>query len=355
MSNNSDASSQILQSLNIVQPTTPPNPAAAQDLLSAPAYADIAQLDLWTNVAFASDEPFAPPDNNSDDGDEKEGKEPGAASTLITKRKRNLLAGRKSYEHLHHLHHAHDGQQSLQRPAAILPVDPNYDIHGLLALAGNQFAPDINQLLALGSYPGTFQAGFPFPAFPTGTAPTPSASTSQSAHPPPAKKSRSTKDNAPIEPAPAPTPIRPAEPRGSASPASSRHLSPLHSSEERSRHSPPGESSRPLTTAEDKRRRNTQASARFRLKKKEREQAMESKCRELESKVGELERECEALRRENGWLKGLVVGVTGGTGMPMTIPSGPALPTISTAGQSSSGSSSSSGSKRKRDTATEAS
>jgi hypothetical protein len=27
--------------------------------------------------------------------------------------------------------------------------------------------------------------------------------------------------------------------------------------------------------------------------------------------VGELEKECEALRRENGWLKGLVVGVTG--------------------------------------------
>jgi len=27
--------------------------------------------------------------------------------------------------------------------------------------------------------------------------------------------------------------------------------------------------------------------------------------------VGELEKECEGLRRENGWLKGLVVGVTG--------------------------------------------
>jgi len=38
---------------------------------------------------------------------------------------------------------------------------------------------------------------------------------------------------------------------------------------------------------------------------------MERRCRELESRVGELERECEGLRRENGWLKGLVVGVTG--------------------------------------------
>ncbi|KIO32247.1 hypothetical protein M407DRAFT_35342, partial [Tulasnella calospora MUT 4182] len=60
---------------------------------------------------------------------------------------------------------------------------------------------------------------------------------------------------------------------------------------------------------EDKRRRNTAASARFRAKKKEREHAMESRCKNLESKVGDLERECEALRRENGWLKGLVVGV----------------------------------------------
>ena len=69
--------------------------------------------------------------------------------------------------------------------------------------------------------------------------------------------------------------------------------------------------STPLTAAEDKRRRNTAASARFRLKKKEREAALEKKAKELEVRVGELEKECEALRRENGWLKGLVVGVTG--------------------------------------------
>ncbi|KAK7043228.1 hypothetical protein VNI00_008582 [Paramarasmius palmivorus] len=66
-----------------------------------------------------------------------------------------------------------------------------------------------------------------------------------------------------------------------------------------------------LNAAEDKRRRNTAASARFRLKKKEREIALENKAKELEVRVSELERECEGLRRENGWLKGLVVGVTG--------------------------------------------
>ncbi|KAF7359378.1 BZIP domain-containing protein [Mycena sanguinolenta] len=67
-----------------------------------------------------------------------------------------------------------------------------------------------------------------------------------------------------------------------------------------------------VSVAEDKRRRNTAASARFRLKKKEREAALETKAKELEGRVNELERECEALRRENGWLKGLVVGVTSG-------------------------------------------
>ena len=69
----------------------------------------------------------------------------------------------------------------------------------------------------------------------------------------------------------------------------------------------------PVATAEEKRRRNTEASARFRMKKKEREAALEIKARELEVKSKELERECESLRRENNWLKGLVVGVTGGS------------------------------------------
>ncbi|KIM39254.1 hypothetical protein M413DRAFT_42693, partial [Hebeloma cylindrosporum] len=63
--------------------------------------------------------------------------------------------------------------------------------------------------------------------------------------------------------------------------------------------------------AEDKRRRNTAASARFRLKKKEREASLEAKVKELETRVNELEKLCEDLRRENGWLKGLIIGVTG--------------------------------------------
>ncbi|KAJ3809025.1 hypothetical protein F5876DRAFT_44780 [Lentinula aff. lateritia] len=87
---------------------------------------------------------------------------------------------------------------------------------------------------------------------------------------------------------------------------------------QRSRKLSVGESSQsmhmptPLTTTEDKRRRNTAASARFRLKKKEREIALDKQTKELEARVDELEKQCERLRRENGWWKGLVVGVTGG-------------------------------------------
>lgn len=73
----------------------------------------------------------------------------------------------------------------------------------------------------------------------------------------------------------------------------------------------------PLTAAEDKRRRNTAASARFRAKKKEREAAMERKAKVLEERLVELERECENLRKENGWLKGLVVGATTGDGVDL--------------------------------------
>lgn len=62
---------------------------------------------------------------------------------------------------------------------------------------------------------------------------------------------------------------------------------------------------------------------------------MESRSKELETKVSELEKECEALRRENGWLKGLVVGVTGGTGMPVTMPTGPILAPLTSALHSS--------------------
>lgn len=57
---------------------------------------------------------------------------------------------------------------------------------------------------------------------------------------------------------------------------------------------------------EDKRRRNTAASARFRMKKKQREAALESHTKELQDQMAELREELEKLRNENQWLKGLI-------------------------------------------------
>ncbi|KAI0339950.1 hypothetical protein BDW22DRAFT_1335447, partial [Trametopsis cervina] len=49
-----------LQGLNIVHPPQPQNPYLSdQDLLSVPPFPDLsAQLDLWTNLNFQSDEPL---------------------------------------------------------------------------------------------------------------------------------------------------------------------------------------------------------------------------------------------------------------------------------------------------------
>jgi hypothetical protein len=67
------------------------------------------------------------------------------------------------------------------------------------------------------------------------------------------------------------------------------------------------ESSR-LAAEEDKRRRNTAASARFRIKKKQREQALEKSAKEMSTKVSSLESKVSQLETENKWLKNLLVG-----------------------------------------------
>lgn len=61
---------------------------------------------------------------------------------------------------------------------------------------------------------------------------------------------------------------------------------------------------------EDKRRRNTEASARFRAKKKEREQALEQRAKELEAQVAQLVAEKQSLASENSLLKTIVLGAS---------------------------------------------
>ncbi|KAE8448921.1 hypothetical protein EG329_008717 [Mollisiaceae sp. DMI_Dod_QoI] len=61
-----------------------------------------------------------------------------------------------------------------------------------------------------------------------------------------------------------------------------------------------------VAAEEDKRRRNTAASARFRVKKKQREQALERSAKEMSDKVSALEGRINQLETENKWLKNLI-------------------------------------------------
>lgn len=62
-----------------------------------------------------------------------------------------------------------------------------------------------------------------------------------------------------------------------------------------------------VAAEEDKRRRNTAASARFRVKKKQREQALEKSAKEMSDKVSQLESKITQLETENQWLKKLIL------------------------------------------------
>ncbi|KAM5437711.1 hypothetical protein MferCBS31731_005470 [Microsporum ferrugineum] len=66
-----------------------------------------------------------------------------------------------------------------------------------------------------------------------------------------------------------------------------------------------------LAQEEDKRRRNTAASARFRIKKKEREKNLERTVKEVTSKNSTLESRVSQLEMENRWLRNLIVEKNG--------------------------------------------
>lgn len=68
-----------------------------------------------------------------------------------------------------------------------------------------------------------------------------------------------------------------------------------------------------VAAEEDKRRRNTAASARFRVKKKQREAALEKSAKEMNDKVAALESKISQLETENQWLKKLILEKNDGT------------------------------------------
>ncbi|KAF4597948.1 hypothetical protein EYR38_006340 [Pleurotus pulmonarius] len=267
-----------LQGLNIVHPMT--SDSDSQDLI--PPYPELAaQLDLWANITFDNEE-TQPHGHIDDRRDDDEGDDEGARGTL-----QDASASRTN------------GGNNVGSIAAA-PAAPPFQLNDISAfLSGFGMAPfpvPPSQPQAAGISPSLVQllamqaALKPQPTIDTQShVTTTSSATSFSASPEeaqPAKRARTRKTS--ID-----SPISEAQ-------------SPI--------------STGPLSAAEDKRRRNTAASARFRLKKKEREAALEGKAKELETRVNELEKECEGLRRENGWLKGLVVGVTGAAAGPVPVP-----------------------------------
>jgi hypothetical protein len=273
-----------LQGLNLVHPAQHSDSyvANSHDLLNFPGLS--AQLDIWSNLAFESDEPLvrkrlggevdeSSPSVEDEDEDDANDGQPARADNHD-----NVVMG---------------------NPIPAPPVQPPtvasrpplnaFDIGSLLAGFGidpflassvqstTSATPSLAQILSL--YPNAALPPIP-PATTTEAGATP--------HTPAAKRSRTRVSSVSAS-------TGGEQSSDGASPAATSAMSPMT----------------PMTPAEDKRRRNTAASARFRLKKKEREAALEKKSKELEMRVMELERECEGLRRENGWLKGLVVGVTG--------------------------------------------
>jgi len=272
-----------LQGLNLIQPIQPSDPYLAdsqdpQDLLDLSHFPELgAQLDLWTNLAFESDEPLshfdekklgrgeAPHSVEHDEEDDPDDGQPAQPDNHD-----NVVMADPVPAQPTQLHTA-------SRPLGAFDLSSiltGFGVNPFMAppMQSASSAPSLAQILSL--YP---HATYPPPPNP--------ASTESSPQPAAAKRAR----------------VR----RPSVASGADDHADDIGSPD-----AVPVISTS-LTPAEDKRRRNTAASARFRMKKKEREVALEKKSKELEIRVTELERECEGLRRENGWLKGLVVGVTG--------------------------------------------
>lgn len=263
-----------LQGLNIVHPV---QNLDSQDLLPGHPYPDLsAQLDLWTNLPFDSEESPVLSGNESKYAKKMAGEEEeedrlrdGPKSAAIHDGHINVVTGTTVASSQQQHQHVPGPAFDLNSFLAGFNVDP----FGAAQPVQNQvpptnaITPSLAQLLLFHSAANGPQSPLKAPAAAS------ERSVPDDLAQPPAKRARTR--------------------RASVSTVDS-----------------PVEST-PLSASEDKRRRNTAASARFRLKKKEREAALEGKAKELETRVNELERECEGLRRENGWLKGLVVGVTG--------------------------------------------
>ena len=332
-----------LQGLDIIHPRQDTSTDSRDLLLDDPYPEFSAQLDLWNNLSFESDDPLAPERKERKsslllaDEEEQEARSPVTEEKAIHDGHANVVTPANVNDSNHqHVHNPGSINPAVAvAAAASAPTAQPLDLNALLssfsldsfaamaaAAAPNQHLPPLQQpqpnpqvippslaqLLAfhsgIGYPPGLLPYSFPHvnPLSPPIPHNVPIASSSPEEFHGSAKRARTRTSSVTIN----------SPEDGSVSSVTSPNTdasgTPILT---------------PVSAAEDKRRRNTAASARFRLKKKEREVALETRAKELESKVVDLERECEALRRENGWLKGLVVGVTGASsqGPTASVPS----------------------------------
>lgn len=271
-----------LQGLDLIPPTQPTDSFPAdshdsQDLLNLSYFPELsAQLDIWTNLAFQSDEPLVHLNDKKTGGDEATHSTQSVEDDEEDDPDDGQPAQADNHDNVAMANPDPVPPRPTQPRTATRPLTA-FDIGSLLAGFGVDpfVAPSVQSTTATPSLAQILSL------YPNATYPPPPSSASGEHGSQPSKRARVRRPSASDHG------------NDGGSPASE----PLNNN--------------PLTPAEDKRRRNTAASARFRLKKKEREAALEKKSKELEIRVNELERECEGLRRENGWLKGLVVGVTG--------------------------------------------
>jgi hypothetical protein len=297
-----------LKGLNVVQPQQASSDS--QDLLSGQSFPDIsAQLDLWTNLTFDVE------DNNPTRRDEDKLHLRQAEGDENEAKLRASIGSENAVQdgHADSVTAANLSQNAPRNSSqsTVLPPLQSFDLNALLSGIGfdpyahlaqqanaNTITPSLAQLLALHSQ-NQIQP-FSQYAVPSSTTFNPMASPHQNSLAPPSSSAAMPETGS----------LTSEEPQTKRSRTRKTSVS---SSDTLS----PDVQTVTIAAAEDKRRRNTAASARFRLKKKEREAALEGKAKELEARVSELERECEGLRRENGWLKGLVVGVTGAAQAPV--------------------------------------
>lgn len=293
-----------VQGLNEIDTTTSPKSYSpdSRDLLNFPNYSDFnAQLDLWTTISFDSEDRLLRKGSSSHSTEAKSPSGEGDDDETSSKEGDILYHG-DAHENVvtgiplptqNATQVPVSGQRQVQQPLDLATLLSSFGVNPL----GIQLQQQLQQQLQL--QPPT-PAGPAIPANMPALAqllslPLPTSPQTQPSIP----TSPVSDTQAQLNKQSAPVPKRARVTKSSTDTAVPNTPSEYDSS------------SNPLNPAEDKRRRNTAASARFRLKKKEREAALEKKAKELEVKVSELEKECEGLRRENGWLKGLVVGVTG--------------------------------------------